>query len=138
VSLLTAVDPERLHDVWPWVKTLLDRLYRKAERRGRRPDWLPEDVYASVKSAQAVLFVVGQDEGILVLQRQVRAYGPLLFIWIVVGAGLKHYEQELYAEIESIARRGGMRRIQGNSSFPGWGQWGWLKPVETVYEREVT
>lgn len=54
VSILQ-VQPQSLHDVWPFVETGLIAIVRKA-----RPDWLVPDVFANIRTSQAALYMVSR------------------------------------------------------------------------------
>jgi hypothetical protein len=131
VRLFTAVNPERLHDVWDWVRPRLERVIRKNDERG----WLPEDVYHSIKCGASTLCTIGEDEGIIVFQRQVRAMGPVLFVWILEGEGIMRYNGRIVDELRAIARSAQCNEIVMHSGrdYRAFG----FKPGYTIYSMEV-
>jgi hypothetical protein len=130
-NLFTAVSVETLHDIWPWVKEGLEKLRKKCPKS----DWLFEDVYTSIRTGQSVLFIVGQQEGFTVVQRQVHPCGPVMFVWILQGE-LAHYTDELIEQYKDMARKMGARKIRYNSPRKAWVKWG-FEPVDIVYEMRV-
>lgn len=127
----TLVNPEYLHDVWSWVRPRLERVIEKNEETG----WLPEDVYAAIKSGSATLATIGEDDGIVVLQRQVRHLGPVLFVWVLEGDNLMPQWQRILDELRRIARVAGAKKIVQHSGrrYEKFG----FTPTRTIYEMEV-
>jgi hypothetical protein len=132
VPLFTIVSAERLRDIWDWVRPRLERVLVKNKETG----WIPEDIYASVKSGVATLATIGEDDGIIVMQRQVRSEGPVLFIWVLEGEGLERMMDACFDEARRLAKLAGARKIIQYSPRKGWERVG-FKATHTIYEMEV-
>lgn len=130
--LFTMVNPELLHDIWSWVRPRLERVIAKNNETG----WIPEDIYTSVRTGASALATIGQDDGIIVMQKQVRAMGPVLFVWVLEGEGLDAMQVQLFDELRKIARAMGARKIIQNSPRKGWERVG-FKATQVIYEMEA-
>jgi hypothetical protein len=127
---VTEVHPDRLYDVWEWVREGLLTVKRRTNAV-----WVPEDVYAALKARNAVLFV--QDEGFCVLQRTTEADGARLFIWALHAP--KMMRENLDAtmnELKTMARAIGAKAIRMQSPRKGWERCGWVAK-EIIYEVEL-
>lgn len=127
--LFTFVNAEYLHDVWDWVRPRLQRVIEKTSAQ-----WLPEDIYHAVKAGTATLATVGQDDGVIVLQRQVNPHGPTLVVWAMEG-DLMPFAGRLVEELKKVARSIGCREIVQFSPrrYEAFG----FEAVATVYRMEV-
>ena len=98
---------------------------------------MPEDVYAAIKGGSAFLFVIGADDGFVIVQRTQSFDGPRLFVWIVWGPRLLAPQRiALEAELDQLATSIGVRKLRMHSPRKGWERVGW-QAIETIYEREV-
>lgn len=129
--LLRPIAVADLPQHWPWVRQGLEELIARFDC-----DWLPEDVYAAIKAGAAGLSIIGDKAGFIVLQQQQRVRGPCLFVWVIVG-DLAPYEQQLYAELEKVAREIKAPTIEMWSPRTGWGRRGFFKEHSIVYVHEV-
>lgn len=105
-------------------------------RQRFKSDWLPEDIYAALKNPATFTVAYLVDGGFLIATRQIHNCGPVLFVWTLY-APLKLRREELQREVDLLARNVGAKKIRMHSPRKGWARWGY-KPVEIVYEREVT
>jgi glycine/D-amino acid oxidase-like deaminating enzyme len=135
--MLRAIAPQQLGKVWGWVRNGLLACVAKAGGH-----YLPEDVYAAIKTGGAFLFAVewrGDDVGFVVLEQQRDPDGPVLFVfaaWFEPGAGVV-CESEFVMALESKAREIGARRMRMQSARKGWDRRKFFKPVATLFEVEL-
>lgn len=127
---MTAVPPEKLHEVWDWVREGLVAIKKK-----QRESWLPEDVYYQLRNKTAFLATV-EDKGFIVYQiLPGDDFRGVLHIWCIWGP-LKAYEQQVYAELESFANQLKVRCIRGIGR-KGWSRRGFFTLIGYVYERAL-
>jgi hypothetical protein len=127
---MTEVPPERIHEVWSWVRVGLEEVKRRANAV-----WLPEDIYLALKSKSAFLFI--KDEGFCVLQRTTEADGPRLFIWALHAPKMMRENSEaVMEELKTMARAVGAKALRMQSPRKGWERCGW-EVKEIVYEQKV-
>ena len=132
LSLLTPIPAVDLHKHWDWLRAGLERVRAKVAT-----EWIPEDIWQAIRSGAAGVSIIADGAGFIVLQRQERARGPCLFIWVVEGE-LAQYEQAMYAELEHVARDMKAPTIEMHSPRKGWAQRGFWMPTNTVYIHEVS
>lgn len=128
---IVAIDPAELHSVWTDVRASLD----KVKRRFPIANWLPEDIYMSLRSAAATLYVIKENGcyiGCFVLQLRAEFDGPVVFCWVAEGKFLAEWG---LGQIKEIARGRGAKRIEFRSPRRGWIRY--AKAVETIYEVPV-
>ncbi len=118
--------------VTPDVITALQRIKEKTGEK-----WTPDFVLAAVREGRAGLFGIYNVDTLLaymVCERMDQGDGVWMNVWCVEGAGLEHM-QSLIPLVDELARSIGARSWRATGR-KGWSKW--LKPVATVYEREVT
>ena len=98
---LRAIDPAQLHTIWPQVRAGLEAVKAK-----HNPDWIPEDIYTSLKANAATLLVADEADGFLILQRQQRFYGPCVLVWVCYAPGEMAQLASWNASPARWARRG--------------------------------
>lgn len=130
--MFTFVNPELLHDIWTWVRPRLERVIEKTGEKG----WIPEDIYHAVRSGAAAMATIGQDDGIIVMQKQSRFYGTVLFVWVLEGDNLDEIQRECFDEARGIARAMGAKKIIQHSPRKGWERVG-FKATHMIYEMEA-
>lgn len=74
--------PEHLHAFWPFIRMGLEDIKRKMG-----PDYIPEDVYTSIRNGHVTCTMIrrgGRDLGFVIYYRQVRPFSarPELFVWV--------------------------------------------------------
>lgn len=118
--------------MWEWVRAGLVEVQAKTNA-----EWMPEDVYAALKGGSAFLFVIGADDGFVIVQRTQSFDGPRLFVWIMWGPrSLAHQQFAIEVELDRLATSIGVRKLRMHSPRKGWERVGW-QAIETIYEREV-
>lgn len=131
---LQVVDPARLYEIWPAVRLGLLSVIAKTNA-----DWLPEDVYAALKTKAATLLTTEGSDWFIVAQQQGRAYGSCLFIWVLYAPGdYKRFAARVYPELERLAREIGAVRLEMHSPRRGWQQEPYWSMRETIFIHEVT
>jgi hypothetical protein len=129
---LRAIDPAQLHTIWPQVRMGLDAVKAKHD-----PDWLPEDIYTSLKANAATLLVADEADGFLILQKQQRFYGACVLVWVCYAPGeMSKFSRSVYGELERLAREVGAMRIEMHGR-KGWERDPFWTTRETVYIHEV-
>src|SRR5574341_1199872 len=106
---LIAIGQERLHAVWPTILPGLAKIHRRASDH-----WIPEDVYAALRTGHSTLHLAeidGQYLGFVVLTPSSVWDGLKLHIWCAYG----EIDQDVVAlflpQLEQMARSIGARRI---------------------------
>ena len=116
---LIIVPPDRLRAIWPLVLPHLIKV-----REACNEQWIPEDVYADVRSGAAWLLVRGEAPAltlVCVLRIDASIYNSDkdLVMWIASSTEgsdvLEHWPQ-----IEQMARQAGCKRVTFNSPRRGW------------------
>jgi hypothetical protein len=128
---MSPVPPEKLDDCWFWIHKGLLKVIERA-----KADWTPADVYLAVKSKQAFLYTLGQDDAFIVLKIMQDQRGPFLFIWVLYGA-FAHIRHEVMRDLRRLAQSVGARSLRVESPR-GWHKWdlGWrIKNV--IYEADI-
>ncbi len=122
---------ENVRDEWAAI------LYGIQEVRDRGHEkWWPEDIYVALRSGSAFLYLIPKGPGFVIFQRHMDADGPVLFVWIIWGE-LAAIEDELYTEIEQLAKAMQAKRVRMHSPRKGWQRRKYFKPVSTIYEKEI-
>jgi hypothetical protein len=88
-------------------------------------DWIPEDVYHSIKLGDASLYVfqeAGQFAGFVVLRRLVREFSGHVdcHIWLAYSESGRDAYQAAEAFIKGAAKHMGAQRITFSSPRTGW------------------
>lgn len=125
-----------VREVWGFVRDGLARILDKTD-----DDWIPEDVYAEVRSGASALFVIYDDDvriGFIVLQVWPAYHsGPRLFVralWTMPGA-LREHQSQIEDWLRECARKFGGVAVRQNSPRR-WDAAGWeLK--QYIYEMKV-
>ena len=91
---ITEIKPEHLHAVWGLVERGLIDVLRKSNLRHRVADWIPADVYASIRTAQSTLYLVSRKTrllGFFILLQQRLPYSQKLelFNWVTWAIPLR-------------------------------------------------
>lgn len=129
--MIRKIEPEQLHSVWAEVREGLVEVQKYS-----RDGWLPEDVYAGVKTGSALLYHC--EDGFFVITNIMQSYngGRELHIWIAYGKGMvgQHYSPQ----VEDVARSLGCNAITFFSPRTAWERnpYGY-KPVHTMYRKEL-
>lgn len=127
------VTPDELREAWAYVRPALDTM--------DRPDgWLPEDVYMTLRSNGASLYMLydetGQKAGFFILRLLSDFDGPRLHIWILYAKDAEFDPMALFAEdLDAIARSCKAPRITFSTNRPGWHK---LAPRYDFTPREIT
>lgn len=80
--MLTQVNPLHLSRIWHLVKPGLEEVLEDLNKNCLQELWVPEDVYASIKAGESLLWM--SDEGFVVTQVQQDKYTGIkkFFVWI--------------------------------------------------------
>lgn len=130
------VPPHELHSVWPTIRPGLEITAKKAPG-----GWIPEDVYLSIKTGDAVLHTAIVDsyyKGFLVSKAIDTLEGRKLLLWIC------HIEDDLLddnlEQVKEWAKNIGAVKIQFQSPRNGWERRAealGFTPTMIVYETDV-
>jgi hypothetical protein len=127
--ILSPVDS--VHLIWPHLEMSLQRVKDKTGER-----WSPVFVLKRIQEGAAALFRFS-DNGRHIAYMVCERYDQgevWMNVWIVEGAGLEMFD-------ECLPLVDGLAKSIGATSWRCTGRKGWakfLKPVATVYERELT
>ena len=134
--MLTPVTPAQIPALWEWVRNGLEVV--RATRK--KCQWLPEDVYHELMQGWAHLYVIGDEQGFIVVKRAITTYERVMFVWAMWGpAGtLRHQRDEIMEAIDNLARSAGLNCIRMDTTREsGWAASKLFVPVSTIFEREV-
>lgn len=142
LKVLSYVAPEDIDSVWPAVEPGLERLFKKAERKGHKPDWTPRDVKGACKLKKADLllcYIDGKYAGwvLIALTHNLFTGEPSLLIWIAHTLH-KQAKELAIKDLYHIAHTLGIKRLTFTTVFKGWERrlpdtkW---KLAEVSYER---
>lgn len=117
---LEQVPAEDLRLAYQWIESDLYEIIEKSYA-----DWIPADIYASLKAGTATLSMgyttTQQYVGFLVTSIIQDAGGqPTLFVWAAHQDYKHHYKEQVFDFLEQIARELGAVSIEFHSSRPGW------------------
>lgn len=79
---LYELKPEELHQYWAFLARGMTAIKRKL-----KPNWIPEDMYAALRSAAVSCVIARRNErllGFLIYSKQIRPFNfaPELFVWV--------------------------------------------------------
>lgn len=109
-------------------------LQRIKEKTGEK--WTPDFLLAAIDDRRAGLFAIRDGEthiAWMVCERIDQGDGVVMNVWALEGEGLE-YAERIFLLIDDLARSIGAVSWKCTGR-KGWAKW--LKPVATVYEREV-
>jgi hypothetical protein len=133
---LVPISPAGLAAVWPRVRPGLEAM-------DKGDGWLPEDLYLSLKTNGATLYMVtidGTEHGFLVLRSIPDFDGVRLHIWVLNSNSKVDLMAEFSDELDAIGRSINATRLTFSSTRPGWAK---VAPKngfsvrETVYQRII-
>ena len=127
------VKPQELQEVWNLVKEGLEKINNKIS-----DNWIPEDVYYSIKSGESSLYLFYDNdnyEGFTVLTINQSYNYPILFIWCFYSNSFTNAPTKYWPEIQEVAHNIGAKKIQFNSPRKGWEKM--FKKISIIYEGEV-
>ena len=117
--MLTAIAPKDIGSVWEQVRAGLMEV-----REATTSDWLPEDVYMSLKQGHSALFLgtddAGAYEGFLVLKMVQTFHSQNLEIWCAHSASTTPLMARYWPQIQELATGGGAQKITFCSVRPEW------------------
>jgi hypothetical protein len=123
--------PSEVPKHWKDIRPVIEKMSKVSD------GWLPEDVYTTLVTGGATLYLEAGVEGFIILQLQPHYAGKRLHIWI---AYCRDDPLRFMPEVKEIARAAGAGRITFESPRKGWGlraaRYGFL-PSRIVYEQEV-
>ena len=117
--MLRPIAPKDLCFEWERVRAGLVEV-----KKATTDDWLPEDVYMSLKSGGATLYV-GEDEagdylGFVVLRYVPTFHGARLEVWCAHAASNTPLLARFWPEIQAVATQAGAGVIGFSSARPEW------------------
>lgn len=136
--ILTPIEQKHIGDLWEWVREGLLEIKRRATPESC--PWRPEDIYYSLRSNGAALYVVGAEDGFIVVQRVESGYERVLFVWAMYaqpGVFIRH-KLAIMDSIKQLARSAGLNRVRMcTSRDSAWAGTGLMVPVSTIFECEA-
>jgi hypothetical protein len=134
---LSYVHPGDVQAYWPYVAPRLVKLRAKTKAR-----WIPEDVYAEIKTGSATLHIAGEGSdylGFVVLQARPDYDGKTLWVWIACSDGKVDVVEKYEPELVAMARKIGAKRLEFSSPRK-WERrlsgYGWAES-HAVFAKEV-
>lgn len=107
-------------------------------------DWLPEDVYMTIKQGGATLWMAEDEQGdylgFVILQVIPTFHSKRLHVWCAYGNNNRPVLRRFLGEIKELAKQAGARKITFLSPRDEWlavGKRGGFKPTQTTFELEI-
>lgn len=134
--MLRHIKPDDLIFEWERVRAgLLEVMKHSAE------DWLPEDVYLSLKTGNSALYVAedaqGDYLGFVVLQVLPMFHGKRLHVWCAHSTNTRWLVRTFNTDVQALAKEIGAKKVTFTSPRPEWQRValrGGFKPSQTTYE----
>lgn len=133
------VPPESLVFEWEKVKTGLARVKQHSSE-----DWLPEDVYMSLKLNNSSLYIAedkdGEYLGFLILQILPMFHGKRLHVWCAYSNDDKPLLRLFLRQMHELAKTAGASKITFTSPREEWmtvGKRGGFRPSQTTFELNI-
>jgi hypothetical protein len=132
------IEPAKLRQVWDTIRPGLEVTAKKAPG-----GWLPEDVYLSLKTGDAVLHTVTADQyyrGFIISKSLDTFEGRKLLLWICYGDAGNDVFADNMETIREWAANIGAVKVQFQSPRKGWEKVGerlGFTPTQVIYECEV-
>jgi hypothetical protein len=91
--VLFEVTPERLQDLWPFLRRGLEDIKRK-----QKPDWIPESVFAALATGGTQCVIASRGDRLLgfeVFYKQIKPWSrkPELFIWAAWDLPIREWQE---------------------------------------------
>lgn len=137
--MLRIVKPEEIPAEWERVRAGLLVLKERSV-----DDWLPEDVYMTIMSGNAALYVAESDQreylGFLILQILPMFHARRLHVWCAYSATATPMLREYLGTLKAIASQQSIKRITFNSPRDEWeavAKRGGFKPAHITYQLDI-
>jgi hypothetical protein len=132
------IDAAGLRDAWAFVRPALDTMERA-------DGWIPEDVYLTIRSNGASLYMIydetGAKAGFFILRLIQEFDGGRVHIWILYARDADFDVMAAFDDdLQNIARNAGARRLTFSTNRPGWHKLAPrydFTPREIMYEKTV-
>lgn len=130
------IPPNDLIFEWERVRTGLIEVKKHSTE-----DWLPEDVYMSLKTNNSALYIAEDKEGeylgFLIVQLLPTFHGKRLHVWCAYSNNDKPLLRLFLRDLHDMAKQGGANKITFTSPRDEWlavGKRGGFKPANTTFE----
>ena len=134
--LLRPVDPIGVYNRWDWFRAGIQKAIDRTGAHMR-----PEDVYLRVRTGTAWAYVIEADEdiGFIVTTVEHDPDGAVMFIWCLwcERGKLNQHKAAFYEALDGLAGSINAKRVRGWSPRKGYQWFDYVKPVATIYEREL-
>lgn len=116
--MLRSVEAKDIGREWDRVRTGLLEV-----KQHTTDDWLPEDVYMTLRNAGATLYI-GENEsgylGFIVLRLVQTFHGSKVEVWCAHSVSKKPLMRTFWPEVQAIAKQVGADRISFSSAREEW------------------
>jgi hypothetical protein len=117
--MLRIIQPSEISFEWERVREGLIKL-----KPTTADDWMPEDIYMSIRQGQAALYV-GEDEqgeyqGFLIMQVIPMFHGAKLHVWCAYSAAKQPLMRTYFSQLQDIARQVKAKKITFSSNREEW------------------
>lgn len=117
--MLRAIEPQHLAAEWERVRAGLVEV-----KKATNDDWLPEDVYMSLRQGNATLYVgvgeAGEYLGFLVMRLVPTFHSKKVEIWCAYSATREPLMRRFFPHIKAVARNVGATMISFASARDEW------------------
>jgi len=99
------IPPQHLNNYWAVIKPAIQSILDEINKDIKQEFWLPEDVFASIKAGQSILF--WGDDSFVVMQKRMDQYSPnaKAFVWIAYSfEPSKNVMETCLPEVKEIAK----------------------------------
>ncbi len=134
---LRYVHPDNLHGDWDYLKACIEKVVAKTDERLMKV----EDVYWQIKTNNCGAYVVGDHEGMVILQPCPGWDGKELYIFMAYNDGTHDVVEMCLPEITEVAKTIGAKRLKFQSVRKGFGRYAegiGFKQDHVLYSKELS
>jgi len=122
-----------LKEDWPMVRAGIERIMS----RESSPDYIPEDLYHSIKSGASSLYVNESRSSFIIIQRYKNGFTGQTTAKILMAYACKTDRMADYSEaVEALCREAGCTMMECETARTGFSRLGWTKGL-TIYTRSL-
>lgn len=118
---LTLIPPVELNNYWPVMESAIQKILDDINKDIKQEFWLPADVFASIKSGEAVLY--WGDDCFVVMQIRVDKYSTMkkAFVWIAHSfEPTRNVMEATLPDVQEIAKQWGCQFLEFSTIRKGF------------------
>jgi hypothetical protein len=117
--MLRAIEPQHVAAEWERVRVGLVEV-----KKATTDDWLPEDVYMSLRQGHSTLYIgtdaAGEYVGFLVLRLVPTFHSKMVEVWCAYSASKRPLMRRFFPHVQAVARNVGATLISFASARDEW------------------